>query len=49
MAYEFNLADAQYDAVYEFNLDYLMSVNGRNDAYGTWRGLQGFSSLFTCR
>ena len=36
MAYELNLTDAQYDAVYEINLDYLMNVNGRNDAYGTW-------------
>lgn len=36
MAYELNLTDAQYDAVYEINLDYLMSVNGRNDAYGRW-------------
>ena len=36
MAYELKLTDAQYDAVYEINLDYLMSVNGRNDAYGTW-------------
>ena len=36
MAYELNLTDAQYDAVYEIDLDYLMSVNGRNDAYGTW-------------
>ena len=36
MAYELNLTDAQYDAVYEINLDYLMSVNGRNYAYGTW-------------
>ena len=36
MAYELNLTDAQYNAVYEINLDYLMSVNGRNDAYGTW-------------
>ena len=36
MAYELNLTDAQYDAVYEINLDYLMSVNGRNDANGTW-------------
>ena len=35
MAYELNLTDAQYDAVYEINLDYLISVNGRNDAYGT--------------
>ena len=36
MAYELNLTDAQYNAVYEINLDYLMSVNGRNDAYGIW-------------
>ena len=36
MAWELNLTDAQYDAVYEINLDYLMSVNGRNDAYGSW-------------
>ena len=35
MAYELNLTDVQYDAVYEINLDYLMSVNGRNDAYGS--------------
>ena len=34
MAYELNLTDAQYDAVYEINLDYMMSVNGRNDVYG---------------
>ena len=36
MAWELNLTDAQYDAVYEINLDYLMSVNGRNDVFGTW-------------
>jgi hypothetical protein len=30
------LTDAQYDAVYEINLDYMMSVNGRNDVYGAW-------------
>ena len=36
MAYELNLTASQYDAVYEINLDYMMSVNGRNDAYGTW-------------
>ena len=34
MAYELNLTDAQYDAVYEINLDYIMSVSGRNDVYG---------------
>ena len=36
MAYELNLTNAQYDAVYEINLDYLMSVNGKNDLYGVW-------------
>ena len=36
MAYELNLTDAQYDAVYEINLDYLMSVNHRDDTYGPW-------------
>lgn len=36
MAYELNLTDAQYEAVYEINLDYLMSVNGYSDAYGKW-------------
>ena len=35
MAYELNLTDAQYDAVYEINLDYMMSVSGR-DVYGVW-------------
>ena len=34
MAYELGLTDAQYDAVYEINLDYLMSVTGRDDLYG---------------
>jgi len=36
MAYELNLSNAQYDDVYEINLDYLLSVNGYNDAYGKW-------------
>ena len=36
MAYELNLSNAQYDDVYEINLDYLMSVNVYNDAYGKW-------------
>ena len=31
MAWELSLTNAQYDAVYEINLDYMMSVNGRND------------------
>ena len=36
MAYELNLTDAQYDAVYEINLDYLMSLNGHADVLGIW-------------
>lgn len=33
MAYELNLNDAQYDAAYEINLDYLMDVNTVDDVY----------------
>ena len=36
MAYELNLTAAQYEAVYEINLDYLMSLNGRGDVFGIW-------------
>ena len=36
MAYELGLTTAQYEAVYEINLDYLMSVNGRADVLGPW-------------
>ena len=36
MAFELNLTNDQYEDVYEINLDYLMSVNGRNDLYGKW-------------
>jgi len=36
MAYELNLTAAQYDAVYEINLDYLMSLNGHGDVFGIW-------------
>ena len=36
MAYELNLTNAQYDAVYEINLDYLMSVDNRADVFGPW-------------
>lgn len=35
MAYELNLTNAQYNDVYEINLDYMLSVNNRNDVYGT--------------
>lgn len=38
MAYELNLTDEQYEAAYETNLDYLMSVNTVDDLYGIyWR------------
>ena len=36
MAYELNLNDAQYEAAYEINLDYLMGVNTYDDLYGTY-------------
>ena len=36
MAYELNLTDAQYEAAYEINLDYLMCVTGRDNVFGTY-------------
>ena len=36
MAYELNLTEQQYEAAYEVNLDYLMSINTRDDLYGTY-------------
>ena len=36
MAYELNLTAAQYEAVYEINLDYLMNLNGHADVFGIW-------------
>ena len=36
MAYELNLTDEQYEAAYEINLDYLMSINSYNDLYGAY-------------
>ena len=36
MAYELNLTNEQYEAVYEINLDYLLSVDSRADIFGTW-------------
>jgi len=36
MAYELNLTDAQYEACYEINLDYLMGVTSRYDVYGPY-------------
>ena len=38
MAYELNLTEDQYEAAYEVNLDYLMSVDTYDDLYGAyWR------------
>ena len=42
MAYELNLTDDQYEAAYEINLDYLLSVNCEEDLYNDywrWRNL----------
>lgn len=36
MAYELNLTEEQYEAVYEINLDYLMGVNSERDLYGDY-------------
>ena len=38
MAYELNLTDDQYEAAYEINLDYLLSIDHDDDLYGIyWR------------
>ena len=36
MAYELNLTDDQYEAAYEVNLDYLMSIGNYDDLYGVY-------------
>ena len=36
MAYELNLTDAQYEAAYEINLDYLMGVTSQADVFGVY-------------
>jgi len=36
MAYELNLTDAQYEAAYEINLDYLMGVTSQYDVFGPY-------------
>lgn len=36
MAYELNLTDEQYEAAYEVNLDYLMSIGNYDDLYGSY-------------
>ena len=36
MAYELNLSEAQYERVYQINLDYLMRLNHQGDVAGPW-------------
>ena len=36
MAYELNLTDAQYEAAFEINLDYLMGVTSQYDVFGPY-------------
>ncbi|MCD7713308.1 MAG: hypothetical protein LUI08_00020, partial [Prevotella sp.] len=36
MAYELNLTDEQYEACYEVNLDYFMSISSADDLYGDY-------------
>ena len=36
MAYELNLTQDQYEAAFEINLDYLLSIDNYNDLYGTY-------------
>jgi len=36
MAYELNLTEDQYEAAYEINLDYLLSIDNYDDLYGTY-------------
>lgn len=36
MAYELNLTDEQYEAAFEINMDYLMSVSNRNEVFGSY-------------
>lgn len=36
MAYELNLTKVQYEAVYEINFDYYLSVDKYADTYGKW-------------
>ncbi len=36
MAYELNMTEEQYEAAYEINLDYLMSITSQEDLYGIY-------------
>ena len=48
MAYELNLSDAQYDAAYEINLDYLMGVTSV-DVWHILDKAQSRHQLYTAR
>ena len=50
MAYELNLTEDQYEAAYEVNLDYLMSVDTYDDLYGAyWQPTQYGFELYPTR
>ena len=42
MAYELNLTASQYDAVFEINLDYYLTVGSHADIYGHWWKLRNY-------
>ena len=46
MAYELRLNQAQYDAVYEINFDYFMSVNSSKDIKGTYLNRRNYDINF---
>ena len=46
MGYELNLTDDQYDAAYEINLDYLMSIHTSADLYGVYWDRRNFELQF---
>ena len=46
MAYELGLTKSQYEAVYEINLDYLMSVNRQASLFGKYWTRRTSSSSF---
>ena len=46
MAYELGLSAAQYEAVYEINLDYLMSVNHSSDIFGSYWARRNADMLY---
>ena len=46
MAYELGLNQAQYDAVYEINFDYFMSVNSSKDIKGTYLNRRNYDINF---